>query len=58
LSGEALRQIRDHYAVLNAGYESLEVELLIKANVEITLTPDQAHETLVSLLAAGGPAGV
>jgi hypothetical protein len=54
--GQALREIGQDPDVLNAVYETLEVERLIKANVEITLIPKQSDETLVSLLASGvGP---
>jgi regulator of protease activity HflC (stomatin/prohibitin superfamily) len=51
--GQALREIGQDPDVLNAVYETLEVERLIKANVEITLIPEQTNETLVSLLASG-----
>jgi hypothetical protein len=51
--GQALREIGQDRDVLNAVFETLEVERLIKANVEITLIPDQANETLVGLLASG-----
>jgi regulator of protease activity HflC (stomatin/prohibitin superfamily) len=51
--GQALREIGQDPDVLNAVFETLEVERLIKANVEITLIPEQANETLVSLLASG-----
>ena len=34
-------------------FTTLEVERLIKANVEITIIPGQTNETLVSLLASG-----
>ena len=51
--GQALREIGQDRDVLNAVFETLEVERLIKANVEITLIPDQADETLVGLLASG-----
>jgi hypothetical protein len=52
--GQALREIGQDPDVLNAVFATLEVERLIKANAEITLIPDQASETLVSLLAAPG----
>jgi regulator of protease activity HflC (stomatin/prohibitin superfamily) len=51
--GQALREIGQDGDVLNAVYETLEVERLIKANVEITLIPEQTDETLVSLLTSG-----
>jgi regulator of protease activity HflC (stomatin/prohibitin superfamily) len=51
--GQALREIGQDPDVLNAVYETLEVERLVKANVEITLIPEQTSETLVSLLASG-----
>lgn len=51
--GEALREIGQDPDVLNAVFETLEVERLIKANAEITLVPDRANETLVGLLASG-----
>ncbi|MBV8353560.1 MAG: SPFH/Band 7/PHB domain protein, partial [Verrucomicrobia bacterium] len=51
--GQALREIGQDPDVLNAVFETLEVERLIKANAEITLIPDQANETLVGLLASG-----
>ena len=54
--GQALREIGQDRDVLNAVYETLEVERLIKANVEITLIPERTDETLISLLASGaGP---
>jgi regulator of protease activity HflC (stomatin/prohibitin superfamily) len=51
--GQALREIGQDPDVLNAVYETLEVERMIKANAEITLIPEQTNETLVSLLASG-----
>jgi regulator of protease activity HflC (stomatin/prohibitin superfamily) len=54
--GQALREIGQDPDVLNAVYETLEVERLVKANVEITLIPEQTSETLVSLLASGAEA--
>jgi regulator of protease activity HflC (stomatin/prohibitin superfamily) len=50
---QALREIGQDRDVLNAVYETLEVERLIKGNVEITLIPEQTDQTLVSLLASG-----
>jgi regulator of protease activity HflC (stomatin/prohibitin superfamily) len=50
--GEALLEIGQDADVLNAVYETLEVERLLKANPEITLIPDRASDTLVGLLAA------
>jgi hypothetical protein len=51
--GQALREIGQDPDVLDAVFATLEVERLVKANVEITLIPDQTTETLVSLLASG-----
>ena len=51
--GQALREIGQDPDVLNAVFATLEVERLVKANADITLVPDQATETLVSLLASG-----
>ena len=51
--GQALREIGQDPDVLNAVFETLEVERLVKANVDITLIPDQGNETLVGLLASG-----
>jgi regulator of protease activity HflC (stomatin/prohibitin superfamily) len=49
--GEALREIGQDPDVLNAVYETLEVERLLKSNAEITLIPETGSETLVGLLA-------
>jgi regulator of protease activity HflC (stomatin/prohibitin superfamily) len=51
--GQALREIGQDADVLDAVFATLEVERLIKANVEITLIPDQTTDPLVSLLASG-----
>ena len=51
--GQALREIGQDPDVLNAVFATLEVERLIRANVEITLIPDQTDGTLTSLLASG-----
>jgi regulator of protease activity HflC (stomatin/prohibitin superfamily) len=50
--GEALREIGQDSDVLNAVYETLEVERLLKNNAEITMIPATGGETLVGLLAA------
>lgn len=50
--GQALREIGQDPDVLNAVFATLEVERLIRANVEITLIPDQTDGTLTSLLAS------
>jgi regulator of protease activity HflC (stomatin/prohibitin superfamily) len=52
--GEALREIGHDQDVLNAVFETLEVERLIKGGSEITLLPNGEFETLQSLLAAEG----
>jgi regulator of protease activity HflC (stomatin/prohibitin superfamily) len=49
--GEALREIGQDPDVLNAVYETLEVERLLKSNAEITLIPETGSETVVGLLA-------
>jgi regulator of protease activity HflC (stomatin/prohibitin superfamily) len=49
--GEALREIGQDSDVLNAVYETLEVERLLKSNAEITLIPETGSETLLGLLA-------
>src|ERR1700739_290586 len=51
--GQALREIGQDPDVLDAVFATLEVERLIKANVEITLIPEASTDTLVSLLASG-----
>jgi len=51
--GQALREIGQDPDVLDAVFATLEVERLVKANADIMLIPDQATETLVSLLASG-----
>jgi regulator of protease activity HflC (stomatin/prohibitin superfamily) len=48
--GEALREIGQDKDVLNAVYETLEVERLLKGSADITLVPDQSNDWLVSLL--------
>lgn len=48
--GEALREIGQDRDVLNAVYETLEVERLLKGSADITLIPDQSNDLLVSLL--------
>jgi len=51
--GEALREIGQDADVLNAVFETLEIERLIKGQGEITLVPGDAGETLVGLLSSG-----
>src|SRR6516225_4455620 len=51
--GEALREIGQDADVLNAVFETLEVERLVKGQGEITLIPGDAGETLVGLLSSG-----
>jgi regulator of protease activity HflC (stomatin/prohibitin superfamily) len=51
--GQALREIGQDPDVLNAVFATLEVERLIRANVEIALIPDQTDGTLTGLLALG-----
>lgn len=48
--GEALREIGQDRDVLNAVYETLEVERLLKGTADITLVPTQTNDLLVSLL--------
>jgi len=54
LVGEALREIGQDPDVLNAVFETLEVDRITKGGAEVTLIPDGNHETLVSLLAGAG----
>jgi regulator of protease activity HflC (stomatin/prohibitin superfamily) len=49
--GEALKEIGQDSDVLNAVYETLEVERLLKSNADITLIPATGSDTLVGLLA-------
>jgi len=51
--GEALREIGQDADVLNAVFETLEVERLVKGQGELTLIPGDAGETLVGLLSSG-----
>ena len=51
--GEALREIGQDADILNAVFETLEIERLIKGQGEITLVPGDAGETLVGLLSSG-----
>ncbi len=53
LVGEALREIGQDADVLNAVFETLEVDRITKGGAEVTLVPDGKYETLVSLLASG-----
>jgi len=53
LVGEALREIGQDADVLNAVFETLEVDRITKGGAEVTLVPDSKYETLVSLLASG-----
>jgi regulator of protease activity HflC (stomatin/prohibitin superfamily) len=53
LVGEALREIGQDADVLNAVFETLEVDRITKGGAEVTLIPDGKYETLVSLLASG-----
>jgi len=53
LVGEALREIGQDTDVLNAVFETLEVDRITKGGAEVTLVPDGKYETLVSLLASG-----
>jgi regulator of protease activity HflC (stomatin/prohibitin superfamily) len=48
--GEALREIGQDKDVLDAVYETLEVERLLKGSADIALVPDQSNDLLVSLL--------
>jgi regulator of protease activity HflC (stomatin/prohibitin superfamily) len=52
LVGEALREIGQDPDVLNAVFETLEVDRISKGTAELTLIPDGNHETLVGLLAS------
>jgi len=54
LVGEALREIGQDADVLNAVFETLEVDRITKGGAEVTLIPDGKYETLVSLLASAG----
>jgi regulator of protease activity HflC (stomatin/prohibitin superfamily) len=54
LVGEALREIGQDTDVLNAVFETLEVDRLTKGGAELTLIPDGKYETLVGLLAGTG----
>ena len=53
LVGEALREIGQDADVLNAVFETLEVDRITKGGAEVTLVPDGKYEMLVSLLASG-----
>ena len=52
--GEALREIGENPDVLNAVFETLEVDRITKGNAEVMLIPDGKYETLISLLASSG----
>ncbi|MBV9273341.1 MAG: SPFH/Band 7/PHB domain protein, partial [Verrucomicrobia bacterium] len=52
LVGEALREIGQDPDVLNAVFETLEVDRITKGTAELTLIPDGNQETLVGLLAS------
>jgi regulator of protease activity HflC (stomatin/prohibitin superfamily) len=54
LVGEALREIGQDADVLNAVFETLEVDRITKGGAEVALIPDGKYETLVSLLAGAG----
>ena len=54
LVGEALREIGQDPDVLNAVFETLEVDRITKGGAEVTLIPDGKYETLVGLLAGTG----
>src|ERR1700733_15027228 len=54
LVGEALREIGEDQDVLNAVFETLEVDRITKGGAEVTLIPDGKYETLVGLLAGAG----
>jgi regulator of protease activity HflC (stomatin/prohibitin superfamily) len=56
LVGEALREIGQDPEVLDAVFETLEVDRIVKGNADVTLIPDSQYDTLVSLLTAGGAA--
>jgi hypothetical protein len=45
-----LREIGQDKDVLNAVYETLEVERLLNGSADIALVPDQSNDLLVSLL--------
>jgi len=51
--GEALKEIGQDADVLNAVFETLEVERLLKGQGELTLLPRDVGETLVGLLSSG-----
>jgi regulator of protease activity HflC (stomatin/prohibitin superfamily) len=53
LVGEALREIGQDPEVLDAVFETLEVDRIVKGNADVTLVPNGQYETFVSLLAAG-----
>ena len=53
LVGEALREIGQDADVLNAVFETLEVDRITKGGAEVALVPDGKYETLVNLLASG-----
>ena len=53
LVGEALREIGQDPEVLDAVFETLEVDRIVKGNADVTLVPNGQYETLVSLLAGG-----
>jgi regulator of protease activity HflC (stomatin/prohibitin superfamily) len=54
LVGEALREIGQDPEVLDAVFETLEVDRIVKGNADVTLVPNGQYETLISLLAGGG----
>jgi regulator of protease activity HflC (stomatin/prohibitin superfamily) len=51
--GQALKEIGQDADVLNAVFETLEVERLVKGQGEITLVPGDVGDTLVGLLSTG-----
>src|ERR1700757_3053097 len=53
LVGEALREIGQDPEVLDAVFETLEEDRIVKGNADVTLVPNGQYETLVSLLAGG-----
>jgi regulator of protease activity HflC (stomatin/prohibitin superfamily) len=53
LVGQALREIGQDRDVLDAVFETLEVDRIIKGGAEVTLIPAGNSETLMSLLASG-----
>lgn len=62
LVGQALREIGQDRDVLDAVFETLEVDRIVKGGAEVTLIPAGNNETLMSLLASGrelpgGPGG-